>query len=310
MRIALDGKRREWFNHATMKNLCVISGSNGFVGGCVKNYFEARGWETLELTRRPGPRSRAIQFQLGDDISSESFAGAACLIHCAYDFKPLRWEEIQAVNIEGSRKILEAARAAQIPKIIYISSISAFDGCRSLYGQAKLEIEKIALASGALVIRPGLVYGSPPGAMFGKLVSQIRKTPIIPMIGDGSRAQYLVHNEDLCSFIEGYSAGTININGRRQEAPRILTAAHERPWTVKELLLELARALNKTPIFVPFPWRLIWLGLRSAEVSGLRLNFRSDNLVSLMYQNPNPDFSPNASAGLRCRPFEIEKLKL
>lgn len=293
-----------------MKNLCVITGSNGFVGGCVKNYFESRGWETLELTRRPGSHSRAIQFQLGDDISPESFSGVIALIHCAYDFKPLHWEEIQTVNIEGSRKILEAARAAQIPKIIYISSISAFDGCCSLYGKAKLEIEKIALDNGALVIRPGLVYGSPPGAMFGKLVSQIRKAPVIPMIGDGSRVQYLIHNEDLCSFIEGYAAATININGRMQEAPRILTAAHEHPWTVKKLLLEIARALNKSPIFVPSPWRLIWLGLRFAEVSGLRLNFRSDNLISLMYQNPSPDFSPNASAGLRCRPFEIENLKL
>jgi nucleoside-diphosphate-sugar epimerase len=293
-----------------MKNSCAITGSNGYVGGCVKDYFATRGWDTFELTRRPRPNSCALQFQLGDYISPESLSGMTALIHCAYDFKPLRWEEIRAVNIEGSQKILEAAHAAGIPKIIYISSVSAFDDCRSLYGMAKLEIEKIALDNGALVIRPGLVYGSPPGAMFGKLVSQIRKAPIIPMIGDGSRVQYLIHNEDLCSFVEGYASGKISIGGQSQEAPRILTAAHEQPWTVKKLLLEIARALNKQPKFIPLPWRLIWLGLKSAEVCGLQLNFRSDNLVSLMYQNPNPDFSPNAKAGLKCRPFEIVKLKL
>jgi hypothetical protein len=43
---------------------------------------------------------------------------------------------------------------------------------------------------------------------------------------------------------------------------------------------------------------------------GLKLNFRSDSLVSLMYQNPQPDFSANSEAGLNCRPFEIEKLQL
>jgi hypothetical protein len=38
----------------------------------------------------------------------------------------------------------------------------------------------------------------------------------------------------------------------------------------------------------------------------LRLNFRSDSLVSLMYQNPAPDFSANAGVGLVCRPFDIQ----
>ena len=286
------------------KPVCAITGSNGYVGGCVKNYFAGHGWEILELTRRPGTGSRAVQFQLGGGIPPESLSGVSALVHCAYDFKPLRRAEIRAVNVDGSRKILEAARAAKIPKIIFISSISAFDGCRSLYGQAKLEIEKIALDQGALAIRPGLVYGRGPGGMFGKLAAQIRNSSVIPMIGDGSQIQYLVQNEDLCAFIENYAAETIEV------APQILTAANEQPWPFKQLLLEIARGLGKKPKFVPLPWRLVWLGLKSAEICGLKLNFRSDSLVSLMHQNPSPDFSANAEAGLVCRPFEIEALRL
>jgi hypothetical protein len=76
------------------------------------------------------------------------------------------------------------------------------------------------------------------------------------------------------------------------------------------LLLEIARRLRQKIRFIPLPWWLVWAGLKSAETCGLRLNFRSDSLVSLMRQNPNPDFSPNAQAGLICRPFEIEKLPL
>jgi hypothetical protein len=48
---------------------------------------------------------------------------------------------------------------------------------------------------------------------------------------------------------------------------------------------------------------LVWAGLKSAEACGLKLNFRSDSLVSLTHQNPAPDFSANARAGLVCRPF-------
>ncbi|HTA95993.1 MAG TPA: SDR family oxidoreductase [Verrucomicrobiae bacterium] len=286
------------------KKICAITGSNGYVGGCVKNHFAGRGWEILELTRHPKSNSRAIKFQLGEEILPSAFENTGALVHCAYDFKPLRWNEICEVNVEGSRKILEAARAAKIPKIIFISSISAFDGCRSLYGNAKLDIEKIALKNGALVIRSGLVYGNDSGGMFGKLAAQIQNSSMIPLIGDGSQIQFLVHNEDLCAFIEKIAAGKSEI------ALSILTAANEKPWPFKQLLLEIARGQNKKPKFIPLPWRLVWAGLKSAEVCGIKLNFRSDSLVSLMNQNPSPDFSANLKAGLICRPFEIEKLRL
>lgn len=303
-----------------MKPVCAITGSNGYVGGCLKNYFTARGWEILELTRQPKPGTRGIQFQLGAEIfprsgggdapspgisaarASQPLAGVDALVHCAYDFKPLRRDEIRAVNVDGARKLFQAARAAGVGKIICISSISAYEGCRSLYGQAKLEIEKLALENGALAIRPGLVYGSGPGGMFGKLTAQVRKSSVIPMIGDGSQIQFLVHHEDLCAFIERCASGEVKIT------PRILTAANEQPWAFKQLLLEIARALGRKPKFIPLPWRFVWAGLKTAELCGVKLNFRSDSLVSLMYQNPRPDFSANAEVGLACRPFQIEKL--
>lgn len=291
-----------------MTKICLITGSNGYVGGCVKSCFAAHGWEMFELSRRPTGKSRGIRFQLGEDVSPGLLAGIDAFIHCAYDFKPLTWGEIRAVNVEGSRKVLEAARAAGIPKIVLISTISAFDGCKSLYGKAKLEIEKIARDNGALVVRPGLVYGSGPGGMFGKLAEQVRKSSVIPMIGSGSQIQFLVHNEDLCGFIERYAKG--EIGAAQLPASRTLTAANEQPWPFKKLLQEIARGLNKEPKFIPMPWRFIWLGIKSAELAGLRLNFRSDSLISLMYQNPSPDFSPNANAGLVCRPFDIKALKL
>jgi nucleoside-diphosphate-sugar epimerase len=287
-----------------MKKICAITGANGYVGGCVKKFFAARDWEIFELSRRPKPGTRSFPFQLGDDLSPELLSGVSAFVHCAYDFTPLRWDELAEINIEGSRKVLEAARAANVPKIVFVSSISAYDGCHSLYGKAKLEIEKIALANGALVVRPGLVHGGVAGGMFGRLADKLRKSALVPLMGGGKQIQYLVHSDDLCAFIEKYAAGSIEIS------PRILTAANERPWPFKELLAEVVRAQQgKNPVFIPVPWRLVWLALKSAEACGLRPNFRSDSLVSLMYQNPTPDFSANAGVGLVCRPFDPQALK-
>ena len=76
-------------------------------------------------------------------------------MHCAYDFSLLRREDINHVNVAGSERLFAAAHEAGIGTLVYTSSISAFEGCRSLYGKAKLEIERRAGAYGALVIRPG-----------------------------------------------------------------------------------------------------------------------------------------------------------
>jgi len=149
-------------SRSSSKSVCAITGSNGYVGSCVKNHFKANGWDVVELVRRPQPGARAMEFHLGGEIPTNAFAGVTALVHCAYDFGPLGWAEIRAANVVGTGKLFQAARAAGVAKTVCVSSISAFHGCRSLYGKAKLEIEQVAQVHGAQVIRPGLVYG--PGA--------------------------------------------------------------------------------------------------------------------------------------------------
>lgn len=283
--------------------ICAITGSSGYLGNCLKQYFLAHGWEVVEVSRRPQPGARAIRHEFGRPLAPQSFAGVDVLIHCAYDFTPVRWNAIRQVNVEGTRELFRAARADGVGKIICISSISAYPGCRSLYGRAKLEIETIALDYRALIIRPGLIYGDKPGGMFGKLVGQVRGLPFVPVISGGRQIQYLVHQEDLARFLEQHAGQASEI------FPHILTAAHEKPWQFKELLQAIAQRLHKTPKFVSVPWRPVWFLLKTAETCGLRLGFRSDNLVSLMHQNPFPDFSPNATIGLTCRPFDVQQMK-
>lgn len=287
-----------------MKKNCAITGSNGYVGGLIKNYFTAKGWEVLELTRKPSPNTRAVKFYLGEDMSPSVLAGVKTLVHCAYDFRPLTREEIWAVNVSGADKLFKSALKAGVEKVICLSSISAFAGCHSLYGQAKLDIEKIALHYGAQVVRPGLVYSDNPGGMFGKLTDQVRKTSLIPLIGNGTQVQFLVHHDDLCAIVECFASGSV------KTSTKVITVANSMPWSLKELLLEIARRFDKDIKFVPLPWRLVWMGLKAAELCGLRLNFRSDSLVSLMHQNQAPDFSTSIDYGLVCRPLEIDEINI
>ena len=279
------------------RGVCAITGSSGYVGSCIKQALARQGWDILEMTRQPKPGTRSAEFRLGSEVAPGALEGVDALVHCAYDFKPLDRTAIDAINVVGTRKLLAAARAAGVSRVVCISTISAYPGCKSLYGKAKLEIEGIAEAHGALTLRPGLVHGSNAGGMFGKLATQLQQSKVVPLIGDGSQIQYLVHHEDLSAFIERY------VSARTENLPAVLTAAHEEPWPFRKLLNELARAMGRKPLFVPVPWRMVWAGLKAAESCHLALNFRSDSVLSLMHQNPNPDFSRNAEAGLACRPF-------
>jgi nucleoside-diphosphate-sugar epimerase len=280
--------------------ICLVSGTGGYLGGRVKAAFERRGWKVIELTRQPRPGSSAIAFQLGRDVDPAVLSGARALVHCAYDFKQLTAQDLQRVNVAGSEKLLRAAREAGIEKLIYISSISAFDECRSLYGKTKLATEKIARSLNAIVIRPGLIYSEQADAMFGRLIHQVEHARMLPLFGGGRQIQYLVHEQDVAEFICRCAEGTLN------PPPAPVTIAHDQPWTFRQILEEIARAKGKKISFVPVPWRLLWAIIKTAELCGVRLNFRSDSLVSLMYQNPNPSFGPLRDLGFTCRPFQMK----
>jgi nucleoside-diphosphate-sugar epimerase len=280
-------------------NLCAVTGANGFVGGCLSRRLQADGWRVIPWVRRPEPGTDAVPFRLGQDVDPALFKGVRALVHCAYDFGPLRWDDITAVNVLGSQKLLDAARQAGVETIVAISTLSAFTGCRSLYGQAKLQIEVHALAAGAFVIRPGLVYGNQSGGMFGRLAKQVRGSRVIPILWGGNQVQYLVHEDDLGNLLQGALGGGIP----RGTGP--ISAAHAQGLELKDILARIASALGKQPAFVPLPWQFVWLALKSLELAHMPAGFRSDSLISMIYQNPHPAFERLNSLGFQCRPFQI-----
>jgi nucleoside-diphosphate-sugar epimerase len=280
----------------------AISGATGFVGSTLARHFEDAGWTVTRLVRSANRADdRTVPFRLGDEIAPDVFRSRQirALVHCAYDFHPVQRADIHRINVEGSRKLLAAARAGGIEKIVVMSSISAFEGCRSRYGQAKLEIEATAASVGALAIRSGLVYGDGPptaGGMFGSLAVSVQ-SGVVPMIDGGIHPQYLIHEEDLWRLVKGFCDGDL-ANPRKP-----VVAASPRPWPLRELLAELARRQGRHPRFVPVPWQPVWAGLRLAELAHLPVQYRSDSVISLVHQDRNPDFGSLRQVGITAREF-------
>jgi nucleoside-diphosphate-sugar epimerase len=278
---------------------CALTGANGFVGGRLRRHLEGNGWRVVPWTRQPQAASQGVSFQLGQPVDPGRLKGVDALVHCAYDFKPLRWKDIAAVNVAGSQKLMAAAQEAGVRSVLFISTLSAFPGCRSLYGKAKLETEAFAQSAGAFIVRPGLVYSDNPGGMFGRLLQQVRSARLVPTLWGANQTQYLVHDEDLGNVVRGC------VEGRVPARSGPISAAHEQGWDLKQIMTRMAQAMGKRISFVPVPWQLLWLALKTLETAGFPAKFRSDSLISMVYQDPAPSFALLKRLGFECRRFEF-----
>ncbi len=274
-----------------MSSICLVTGAHGYVGGAICAGLRLAGWQPRPMSRNP-PLDE-VAFHLGSEVPADSLRGARALVHCAYDFSEREADEVRRINVQGTRKLFLAAREAGVERIMLISSMSAFDGCRSVYGRTKMELEALARDFGAAVVRPGLVYGAKAGGVFGQLARVAKKGGVVPLIGNGRQVQYLVHEEDLGNAVARWCGG--------QEWPASsVVLAHDKALSMRGIVETLSEG---RVTFVQIPAHAVLYGLRLAEAIGLRLNFRSDSLVGLLYPNPFPDFSAQRALGLHPRPF-------
>jgi nucleoside-diphosphate-sugar epimerase len=280
----------------------AITGASGFVGSMLARHFESVGWTVTRLVRTPTRAAGSVvPFRLGEELAPDVFRSRQieALVHCAYDFRPVRRIEVHRINADGSIGLLAAARTGGVERIVVMSSISAFTGCRSIYGQTKLAIEAAAAAVGALIVRSGLVYADGPstgGGMFGSLATSVQRG-LVPLIDGGVHPQYLIHEEDLWHLIKEFCDGQLANPGKP------VVAASPRPWALRDLLAELARRQGRHPRFLPVPWQPVWAALRLAELAHLPVRYRSDSVISLVFQDRNPDFNSLAAAGVTARDF-------
>jgi len=110
----------------------VVTGAAGNVGASVIEALAARNEvkEIVGLARRPGARPDKARWVRGDVVGSELepiFAGADAVIHLAWATRPSHdLQTLERLNVDGSRRVFEAAAAAGVEKLIYASSAGAY----------------------------------------------------------------------------------------------------------------------------------------------------------------------------------------
>ena len=253
-----------------MTRRVALTGASGFIGRHVIEHLAARGTDVVAL-RRPfaGHTLRA------------ALHGADVLVHLAGVVSAVREQEYFAANVDGTRAVAEAARAAGIP-LIHISSLAAAGPASpraprseddapapiNAYGRSKLAGERVVAALDGLrwtILRPGVVYGPRDRALLP--VFRLAQRGILPLVGRADAAYTFIHVADLVRVI----TAAVDSPAERD----ILFVGHPDPVTTRDLLEGVRATANRRGSIVRIPLAITRLAAFGGDAAGILFGTRA-----------------------------------
>ena len=113
-----------------MTTKILITGMSGLIGGLVKERLEELGnYELTALNRTDIKGIRTVQADISDLNSiKDAFIGQDIVIHLAAVLVDADWEQLMAVNINGTYNVFEASRLAGVKRVVNASSGATIKG--------------------------------------------------------------------------------------------------------------------------------------------------------------------------------------
>jgi nucleoside-diphosphate-sugar epimerase len=243
--------------------LWAISGGSGFLGLRLAGRLLAGGARvrSLDLVPSDEPGVDAI---IGDirrpEHAAELCSGAEVLVHAAAAL-PIRGgaAELRSVNVGGTAALVRAARQAGVRRLIMVSTAVVYGlqpaptaedaELRPIddYGRAKLEAERLALAEGAVVLRPTAFLGPGRLGIFGILFRFVREGRRVYTLGPGQNRYQLLDVDDMIDAILAAS--------ERPVAGATFNLGADAPETVRAELEALVRHAGTSSRVTPLPAR-------------------------------------------------------
>lgn len=187
----------------------LVTGASGFIGQALVLRLAGAGHDVRAMARRPEtitahPRVQAVAGDMLDHASLDrAVQGMDAIVHLACATGVSNEAQVQAVNVGGTRALLDAAQRHGPRRFVFVSTISATRQRMGPYGRTKKEGEAMVAHAGLdwVTVRPSLVYGSAPVGLFATLAGYLRSLPVIPVIGDGRLELDPIHLDDVCEVI-------------------------------------------------------------------------------------------------------------
>jgi nucleoside-diphosphate-sugar epimerase len=184
----------------------IVTGGTGYIGHRLAKAALASGCKVTLLGRGretfTHQNLKHVAWSLGEPLPAEAVRSdielsAQALIHLAHDWKNQQGakEAEGALNIGGTRVLIEQARQLGLGRIVFASSQSARADAPNIYGRVKWAIEQLLDRPSEVSARIGLVYGGPQQAMYGLLSKLSAISPVLPMV-DPRRPVQPIHIDE------------------------------------------------------------------------------------------------------------------
>ncbi len=274
----------------------LVTGASGMLGAAVARRLAERGDEVVVLQRRPsGLAGVAGVSEVLGDITDRSAVGQAArgvtaVVHLAAKVGVTgSWRDFAAVNIDGTRTVLDVAREAGAERFVQVSSPSVAHVGRALvgveagtadpvhargnYARSKAAAELFALEAdgpdlAVLALRPHLVWGPGDTQLVGRIIQRARAGRLALI----DRGAALIDTTYVSNAADAIVAGVDRLPAARRQA---LVISNGEPRTVAELVSRICQAAGVAGPRLRVPYRvaraggaaveLVWTALRRTQ---------------------------------------------
>jgi nucleoside-diphosphate-sugar epimerase len=168
--------------------------------------------------RDPGVVARVLRGG-GSTSAGDAVGRADVVVHAAAALPLWAPADIRSTNVTGTRTVLHEARAAGVPRVVFVSSTAVYgvpekhpleedDPLVGVgpYGESKIAAERICTEYRARgycvpVLRPKTFLGTGRLGVFQILYDWVRDGKRIPVLGSGRNRYQLLEVDDLCAAI-------------------------------------------------------------------------------------------------------------
>jgi|tagenome__1003787_1003787.scaffolds.fasta_scaffold20949465_3 nucleoside-diphosphate-sugar epimerase len=263
--------------------MALVTGAPGWLGTTLVGELVGAGRRVRCLTL-PGADVTPLRGAetVTGDVTDPSSLGrlfaegrGATVFHCAGIIHPTRGtRQLFAVNVQGTKDLLAAARQAGVRRFVHVSSNSPL-GCNRRptdvfdesapyhpymkYGRSKMLAELAVREAGGdletVIIRPPWFYGPNQPARQSLFFTMIR-TGKVPLVGDGENRRSMAYVDNICQGLR-----------LAEQVPaakgQIYWIADRRPYSMNEIITTIEEVMDRDFGVIPARKRVRLPGLAS-----------------------------------------------
>jgi NADH dehydrogenase len=234
----------------------AVTGAFSYSGKYITRRLLERGEDVITLTGHPnrpdpfGGRVKAYPLDFDEASMACSLKGVEVLVN-TYWVRFDKDQNTQPRAVENTRKLVNAARAAGVRRIVHISitNPSAESHLPYFWGKAANEKAVIDSGLGYAILRPTVLVGD-EDILINNIAFLLRRSPFFLLPGDGSYKLQPVQVDDVAALaVEAvYSLDDY-----------IVDAVGPDIFTFKEMVQLIGEKIGARRLLIPFPPRLTLL---------------------------------------------------